>query len=831
MSKELGIQFNSIQIPPEGMERSPWAYASNPGYLNADRIKNLSVDTITVSDVGFIRSGKEDFDDDSAGWFLSQKGVYIGSDDDATKFKFDVESGVMDFVGSHSGGTVGGVAITDIFNIGTPTADAIPTGLSVTDSGITVASTGQVSAYISLTWNAITTDTFNEYQLRFKKDSFVFYTYINIKDNEITIDNLDPNTKYNFSIASINKHGTRSNFSANIDHTTPLSTVPPATVSNVSVTGSIQYVILEWDANVEKDLASYNIYRNTVNNPSTATIIANVKSNNFIDGGLTGGTEYFYWLKAVNTSDLVSNDFSDVQSATPRNVASADNQPGNTGWTQTCVFSSTSANQVNWSAGGLTVSNGTTYNILAGNTGTMAARTYIYLDLNVSETEYQTTTTATDAVGDGKVLVATAINNTATGAVDCSFQVFGGVGGMTIDGGDIISESITTNQIAANTIKAGNIFGGTITATEINTSTITSLENLSLTANQVLIDGEVTLSNWRNSTDLTKIDGGNLYVGSQITIGSGTADGHIKSGQSAYNTGVGWWIGLDSGNPKLSIGNPEDSYFTYDSSTGNITIKANITMEGGSISWADVTAPDYDNIGGTKPPSNATAGATWGSNITNQPSDSSITNPSYITSNKITATTIESPTITAGTITGATINAKSGTTTIASLDSSGLKIYGQFATWYPEGSTTSVGQIVANSTTNLQISTFNNRTLELNGANGASLNAGANNCEIRTGNTAQIRCVHSGNTTDYGGFVGTSNRIFNAMYSTTYYFRSSSSNLKYLTINSSSGIDCNADFFTSGQLSSGSTSIKLGAYTFNIYEDPNASGKYYLRTA
>jgi hypothetical protein len=95
------------------------------------------------------------------------------------------------------------------------------------------------------------------------------------------------------------------------------------------------------------------------------------------------------------------------------------------GWTQTCAFSVTDLDTIAWGIGVFTTSGGTSYSISAGNTGNMSARTYIYLDTAVSTTVYQTTTTATTAVGAGKVLIGTAIN----GTVEPTFEIFGGVGG------------------------------------------------------------------------------------------------------------------------------------------------------------------------------------------------------------------------------------------------------------------------------------------------------------------------------------------------------------------------------------------------------------------
>ena len=123
------------------------------------------------------------------------------------------------------------------------------------------------------------------------------------------------------------------------------------------------------------------------------------------------------------------------------------------GWTQTCVFSVTDADTVAWAAGSFISADGTTYTIDAGNTGNMAAATYIYLDIAVSTTAYQTTTTASTAVGAGKVLLAKAQNGTG----EATFQVFGGIGGQNINASSIVANSITANELSTSITYAGSI--------------------------------------------------------------------------------------------------------------------------------------------------------------------------------------------------------------------------------------------------------------------------------------------------------------------------------------------------------------------------------------
>ena len=139
------------------------------------------------------------------------------------------------------------------------------------------------------------------------------------------------------------------------------------------------------------------------------------------------------------------------------------------GWTTDIVFTSASATQVNWTSGHIVVTSGTTYAISSGNTGTMSALTYIYLDTAVSTTVLQTTTTYSAATGASCILIATAQNNT-TGA---SVIPYGGSPPI-VDGSQITASSITASQIAAATITATQMNVSSLSAISANLGSITS---------------------------------------------------------------------------------------------------------------------------------------------------------------------------------------------------------------------------------------------------------------------------------------------------------------------------------------------------------------------
>ena len=99
----------------------------------------------------------------------------------------------------------------------------------------------------------------------------------------------------------------------------------------------------------------------------------------------------------------------------------------------------------------------------SGSSWTQQPTDTIFKTLYTSQTSLITTTTASDAVGANKVLIAVAKNSTT----EATFQVFGGIGGLAITGGDIENQSITTGIIANDAITTALVAAGAITTTEV----------------------------------------------------------------------------------------------------------------------------------------------------------------------------------------------------------------------------------------------------------------------------------------------------------------------------------------------------------------------------
>ncbi len=261
-----------------------------------------------------------------------------------------------------------------------------------------------------------------------------------------------------------------------------------------------------------------------------ASIIAATQDQNPIDPIATGNA-----ATDVNNGSVQLNGETIAPGTIPADVLDVSNW----GWTQTCLFASDSAVQVSWGSGNFVSANGISYAISAGNTGTMAGKTYIYLDLNVSSTSYQHTTTSGDSVGVGKVLVAVAQNAavSATFNLNVATQIVGdNILANTIDASKITAGSITATQISVS-----YVYAGTINANQINAGTITGFTIVGSTLSTATTGQRVvlttTLAQYYNSSN---VQVGTIYGDtSGLTIQSNSGLLNLSSSIAPIITVIG----------------------------------------------------------------------------------------------------------------------------------------------------------------------------------------------------------------------------------------------------------------------------------------------------
>lgn len=207
----------------------------------------------------------------------------------------------------------------------------------------------------------------------------------------------------------------------------------------------------------------------------------------------------------------------------------------NNNWGFSGTWSITDADTIAWSAGTLTTSDGGSYSISGGNTGNMAAKTYVFFDLAFSSTVFNTTTTASSSVDVGKILIAICQN----GTTEATFIVVNDKS-LNIDAANIVAGSITANEIAA----------GTITAAKMNVTQLSAIaaDLGTITAGSINIgSGNATIASTGNAvfknvdigvTNITIDNTGDIATQVAAISAAGGGVLHLKAGTYTVNAAI-----------------------------------------------------------------------------------------------------------------------------------------------------------------------------------------------------------------------------------------------------------------------------------------------------
>lgn len=319
------------------------------------------------------------------------------------------------------------------------------------------------------------------------------------------------------------------------------------------------------------------------------------------------------------------------------------------GWTFTGTFSASSYRKIAWTTGTFTTAGGTGYSISSGDTGNIATTTYIYLDTAVSSTVLQTTTTATIAIGSGKVLIAVASPNTDTTS-SATIQTFGGRGGQILLVDNLAANSTSSNEFVSNTAQVKDAI---ITNAKITSLVVDKLIGGTITSQQIV-----------------------------LTLVNGAGDVYISCGKTDFtNTENGFILGMDdsdSNKVKFIMGGATEYISAID---GAITITGTITATAGAIGGWTINATSITDTAGVVGMSSAiTVGDDirfWAGNATPSSAPFKVTEAGALTASS-------------GTIGGWTLGSTSLTGTGITLSSTG-DAYLSIGTTPPTGVTTGTG--------------------------------------------------------------------------------------------------------------------------------------------
>jgi hypothetical protein len=234
----------------------------------------------------------------------------------------------------------------------------------------------------------------------------------------------------------------------------------------------------------------------------------------------------------------------------------------------------------------------------------------------------------------------------------------------------IQANAITSAQIQANAITSIHILAGSILAAHIQANTITAaqIQAGSITGDRI-VAGAIIASHL-SVADLSAISAnmGNLTAGT-ITLDQ---FGFIRSGNIAYASGVGFWMGYAGGAYKFYLGNPAGGYLDWNGSLLRIGGSAEFS---GALSGATGTfSGSLSAATGTFSGSLSAATGTFGGSVTG----TGVIGTAQIQDAALTAPKIAAGSVIAGKIAANAISAAGGE--IADLTVSTLKIQDQAVT-------------------------------------------------------------------------------------------------------------------------------------------------------
>jgi hypothetical protein len=200
---------------------------------------------------------------------------------------------------------------------------AAPTSLAVSNS-VTQQPDGTTIPRLALAWTApadANVTTRGQIRIEYKLNAATDYLPMDLIRGDITVAYILAiviGQAYDVRIRSENDLGAVSSWLTVTNTTVTGDTTAPSAPSGLAgVVGTGKAISLDWTDNTEDDFMEYKVYRNTTNNSGTATEIAEVRASRFVDTQVTLGTDYFYWVKAVDFSENVSGFSSGVGALNP----------------------------------------------------------------------------------------------------------------------------------------------------------------------------------------------------------------------------------------------------------------------------------------------------------------------------------------------------------------------------------------------------------------------------------------------------------------------------------------------------------------------------------
>lgn len=212
---------------------------------------------------------------------------------------------------------------TDSTSVSIDTSDCdlvTPGGVSVTSESV-INSDGTNAVVMIASWNADAevSDNFSYYEIQVEDQVTSRASTYTTTNQEYQWEVL-PNRQYGISVRAVDISGNTTAWSTQVLHTTTTDSVAPDAPTGLSATEFFSKIHLTWSHSGEDDLSYFNIYRNTSNTFSGASVVNTSTTNKTTTSAYGDDTPpdystYYYWVTAVDSSGNESDESTSVSAA------------------------------------------------------------------------------------------------------------------------------------------------------------------------------------------------------------------------------------------------------------------------------------------------------------------------------------------------------------------------------------------------------------------------------------------------------------------------------------------------------------------------------------
>jgi len=175
------------------------------------------------------------------------------------------------------------------------------TGLSVSDGGSSVQTDGTIVNGLLASWTAPTNSFVSSYEIEWGQTSSANRTTFVSDTTSALLSPVVDGVSYTVRVRSVSVSGFRGAYSS-ATGTSGGDTTAPSVPTSVTAAGGYKYITISWTNPANADLSHVEIYENSTNTTTGASVVGTASGNRFVRTNLGLAQTKYYFLKAVDFS-------------------------------------------------------------------------------------------------------------------------------------------------------------------------------------------------------------------------------------------------------------------------------------------------------------------------------------------------------------------------------------------------------------------------------------------------------------------------------------------------------------------------------------------------